>query len=42
MIQIVDLIDCVIQSPDDESMATDVNNQVKELCEQFPLYSELE
>ncbi|MEE2876997.1 MAG: serine hydroxymethyltransferase [Candidatus Neomarinimicrobiota bacterium] len=42
MIQIVDLIDCVIQSPDDESMAADVKNQVKELCEQFPLYSELE
>ena len=41
MIQIVDLIDRVIQSPDDESVVARVKNQVGELCRQFPLYSEL-
>ena len=41
MTQIVDLIDQVIQSPDDESVVAGVKNQVGELCRQFPLYSEL-
>ncbi|MBH30906.1 MAG: serine hydroxymethyltransferase [Candidatus Marinimicrobia bacterium] len=41
MTQIVDLIDRVIQSPDDESVIAGVKNQVGELCRQFPLYSEL-
>lgn len=42
MVRIADLIDRVIQAPDDESAAADVKNQVRELCGQFPLYSELD
>ena len=41
MIQIVDLIDRVIQFSDDESVVVGVKNQVGELCQQFPLYNEL-
>ena len=41
MTQIVNLIDRVIQSPDDESVVAGVKDQVGELCRQFPLYSEL-
>ncbi len=42
MVQIVDLIDRVIQAPDDESVTEIVRNEVKEMCDQFPLYSELD
>ena len=41
MVQIVDLIDSVIQAPDDELVTESVRNEVKEMCDQFPLYSEL-
>ncbi len=41
MVRIVDLIDRVIEAPDDESTAADVKSEVRELCGQFPLYSEL-
>ena len=41
MVQIVDLIDSVIQAPDDELVTKSVRNEVKEMCDQFPLYSEL-
>ena len=41
MVQIVDLIDSVIQAPDDELVTENVRNEVKEMCDQFPLYSEL-
>ena len=41
MVQIVDLIDSVIQTPDDELVTENVRNEVKEMCDQFPLYSEL-
>ena len=41
MAQIVDLIDSVIQAPDDELVTESVRNEVKEMCDQFPLYSEL-
>jgi len=41
MVQIVDLIDIVIQAPDDELVIENVRNKVKEMCDQFPLYSEL-
>ena len=42
MVRIVDLIDRVIQAPDDESVTEIVRNEVKEMCDQFPLYSELD
>lgn len=32
------LIDRVLQEPDDESVISNVKEEVKELCEQFPLY----
>ncbi len=41
MVRIVDLIDRVIEAPDDESTAADVKSEARELCGQFPLYSEL-
>ena len=41
MVRIVDLIDSVIQAPDDELVTENVRNEVKEMCDQFPLYSEL-
>ena len=41
MVQIVDLIDSVIQTPEDELVTENVRNEVKEMCDQFPLYSEL-
>ena len=41
MVQIVDLIDSIIQTPDDELVTKSVRNEVKEMCDQFPLYSEL-
>jgi glycine hydroxymethyltransferase len=35
---VVDLIDRVLQSPDDESVRSSVREEVKALCNRFPLY----
>lgn len=40
MRRIVELMDCVIQSPDDESAAASVRKEVEALCKEFPLYEE--
>jgi glycine hydroxymethyltransferase len=36
--KVADLIDAVLQTPDDESTIKEVKGNVHELCEQFPLY----
>jgi glycine hydroxymethyltransferase len=36
--QVVNLIDTVLQNPEDETNLKKVKKQVRELCEQFPLY----
>lgn len=35
---VAELIDKVLQQPDEESIQAEVKQQVKELCDQFPLY----
>lgn len=35
---IAELIDRVLQNPDNESTINEVNNEVRDLCDQFPLY----
>jgi glycine hydroxymethyltransferase len=37
---IAGLIDRVIAKPDDESVATQVRGEIREMCERFPLYDE--
>jgi len=41
MVKIVDLIDSVIEKPDDEGNIVRVKAEVNDLCSSFPLYSEL-
>ncbi|MDZ7690734.1 MAG: serine hydroxymethyltransferase [Balneolaceae bacterium] len=36
---VTELIDKVLQQPDEESVQVEVKQQVKELCDQFPLYN---
>mgnify|MGYP000200399412 FL=1 len=36
--QVAILIDKVLQNPNDESVHASVTNEVKSLCENFPLY----
>ncbi|HEY5406055.1 MAG TPA: serine hydroxymethyltransferase [Ginsengibacter sp.] len=41
MKDVVDLVDKILMNLDDEKLITSVKNEVKELMNQFPLYSEL-
>ncbi len=41
MATVVELIDKVLQNPDDEKLIAGVKNEVKEFMQQFPLYPEL-
>lgn len=41
MVQIADLIDSAIKNVEDEALLRSVKRDVKYLCEEFPLYSEL-
>ncbi len=41
MIAICDLINQVIDDPENESVITNVKSTVKELCDSFPLYDDL-
>lgn len=35
---VVDLIDRILQKPEDEAVRKHVRNEVKALCDRFPLY----
>ena len=41
MIVICDLINQVIDDPENEGVITNVKSTVKELCDSFPLYDDL-
>ena len=36
--EVVELIDTVLKSPENESVLSDVKKKVKDLCMEFPLY----